>query len=560
MKKYAPCTPMTLPDRQWPSRRLEKAPIWCSVDLRDGNQALVEPMNVEEKLEMFKMLVRMGFKEIEVGFPSASQTEYDCVRTLIERDLIPEDVTIQVLTQAREHLIRKTFEAVEGAKHVIMHLYTNISPMFQKCVYKTTRKGIVDIAVREIELMRMLAEMREDGGEGVTFEYSPECFSESEPRLAMVVLTSVVEHFGATPEKKLILNLPSTVQKTTPNEFADRIEYVHRFLPERESVILSVHPHNDRGTGIAEAELALLAGAERVEGTLFGNGERTGNVDLVTLGLNMAALGVRPGLNFKHLMRIRQVYERCTRMRVPERSPYAGDLVFTAFSGSHQDAIRKGFAYRAEHPNQPWQVPYLVIDPKDIGRSYEPIIRINSQSGKGGAAYVLQTRFGYNLPKAMHPELGALVKKEAVAYGAELPPERLLHLFLREFVSVNKPYSLLRHTITEIGGEGHSQVQFTGVIRYHDEEHALTGEGNGPIDAFFSAMREAHIEGFRFVSYHEHAISSGSDAKACAYIELEHEGRHVFGVGIHSNVSIASIRGVLAAVNRALMLGGEAEA
>ena len=557
MRKYTPCVPVTLPDRQWPSRRLEKAPIWCSVDLRDGNQALVEPMNVEEKIEMFKMLVRMGFKEIEVGFPSASQTEYDCVRALIEQDLIPDDVTIQVLTQAREHLIRKTYEAIEGAKHVIVHLYTNISPMFQKAVYKTTRKGIVDIAVREIELLRMLAEMREDGGEGITFEYSPECFSEAEPRLAMVVLTSVIEHFGATPEKKLILNLPSTVEKTTPNEFADRIEYVDRFLPGRESVILSVHPHNDRGTGIAAAEMALLAGAERVEGTLFGNGERTGNVDLVTLGLNMAALGVQPGLDFKHLMRIRQVYERCTRMHVPERSPYAGDLVFTAFSGSHQDAIRKGFAYRAEHPRQPWQVPYLLIDPKDIGRSYEPIIRINSQSGKGGAAYVLQTRFGYNLPKAMHPELGALVKKEAVAYGAELPPERLLHLFLREFVSVSKPYALLRHSITEIGGEGHSQVQFTGMIRYHDEEHELSGEGNGPIDAFFSAMREAHIEGFRFVSYHEHAISSGSDAKACAYIELEYREHHVFGVGIHSNVSIASIRGVLAAVNRALTLYGE---
>ena len=552
MRKYAPCIPVTLPDRQWPARRLEKAPIWCSVDLRDGNQALVEPMNVEEKIEMFKMLVRMGFKQIEVGFPSASQTEFDCVRTLIERDLIPEDVTIQVLTQAREHLIRRTYEAVEGAKNVIVHLYTNVSPIFQKAVYKTTRKGVVDIAVREIELLRMLAEMRDDGGEGVTFEYSPECFSESEPRLVMLVLSSVVEHFGATPEKKLILNLPSTVQKSTPNEFADRVEYVHRFLPGRENVILSVHPHNDRGTGTAEAELALLAGAERVEGTLFGNGERTGNVDLVTLGLNMAALGIRPELNFKHLMRIRQVYERCTRMRVPERSPNAGDLVLTAFSGSHQDAIRKGFAYRAEHPNQPWQVPYLIIDPKDIGRSYEPIIRINSQSGKGGAAYVLQSRFGYNLPKAMHPELGALVKKEAVAYGTELPPERLLHLFLREFVSVNRPYALLRHTITEVGGEGHSQVQFSGVIRYHDEEHTLHGEGNGPIDACFSAMREAHSEGFRFVSYHEHAISSGSDAKACAYIELEHEGRRVFGVGIHSNVSIASIRGVLTAVNRAL--------
>lgn len=557
MKKYVSAAPVTLPDRQWPSKRLEAPPVWCSVDLRDGNQALIEPMNVEEKIEMFHLLTRMGFKEIEVGFPSASQIEFDTVRTLIERNLIPPDVTIQVLTQAREHLIRRTYEAIEGAKNVIVHLYTNVSPMFQKAVYKTTRRGIVDIAVREIELLRMLAEMREDGGEGVRFEYSPECFSESEPRLTMLVLSSVVEHFGATPEKKLIVNLPSTVQKSTPNEFADRVEYVHRFLPGRENVILSVHPHNDRGTGIAEAEMALLAGAERVEGTLFGNGERTGNVDLVTLGLNMATQGIRTGLNFKHLMRIRQVYERCTRMRVPERTPYAGDLVFTAFSGSHQDAIRKGFAYRAEHPNQPWQVPYLVIDPKDIGRSYEPIIRINSQSGKGGAAYVLQTRFGYNLPKAMHPQLGALVKKESEAYGTELPPERLLHLFLREFCSVNRPYALVRHTIRESGGEGHSQVQFSGIIRYHDEEHALRGEGNGPIDAFFSAMREAHIEGFRFASYHEHAIGSGSDAKACAYIELIYKEHSVFGVGIHSNVSIASIRGVLSAVNRALNLYGE---
>lgn len=558
MKKYVPCPQVTLPDRQWPSNHIEKPPIWCSVDLRDGNQALVEPMNIEEKIEMFKLLVRMGFKEIEVGFPSASQTEFDATRALIEQNLIPDDVRIQVLTQAREHLIRRTYEAIEGAKNVIVHLYTNVSPMFQKAVYKTTRKGIVDIAVREIELLRMLAEMREDGGEGITFEYSAEAFSEAEPRLAMLVLTNVVEHFGATPEKKLILNLPSTVQKTLPNEFADRIEYVHRFLPGRENVILSVHPHNDQGTGIAEAELALLAGAERVEGTLFGNGERTGNVDLVTLGLNLATRGIRPGLNFKHLDRIRATYERCTRMFVHERSPYAGELVFTAFSGSHQDAIRKGFSYRAEHPNQPWQVPYLLIDPKDIGRSYEPIIRINSQSGKGGAAYVLQNRFGYNLPKAMHPDFGRLVKQEADRYGAELPPERLLHLFLREYSAINRPYALVNHSISSRGAQAHSVVRFEGTLRHFGEESQIAGEGNGPIDAFFSAMQQAHIEGFRFVSYHEHAISSGSDAKACAYIELEYHDTHVFGVGIHPNVSVASIRGVLSAINRALIQSGEA--
>ena len=552
MKKYAPAVRPQLASRNWPSRSLEKPPIWCSVDLRDGNQALVEPMNVDEKLEMFNYLVRMGFREIEVGFPSASETEFATVRGLIEKDLIPDDVYIQVLTLAREENIRRTFEAVEGAKHVIFHYYTAISDQFRKAVYKTTRKGQIELATKYIPLIKELAASRPDGGCGIRFEYSPEMFSESDPVFAVQVLNEVIDGFGPDDGHKLIINLPSTVQKTLASEFADRVEYVDKHIISRQYVTLSVHPHNDRGTGVAEAELAQLAGAERVEGTLFGNGERTGNVDIVTLALNLSGLGIRSNLDLKQLEMIRRMYERLTKMHVPERHPYAGDLVFTAFSGTHQDAIRKGFAYRSLHPSQPWQVPYLVIDPGDIGRSYEPIIRINSQSGKGGAVYVLQNRYGYNLPTEMHAEFGALVKREADILGMELPPERLLHLFLREYNGANEPYRLISHSITETGGKGKSNVVFTGEIGINDEVHSLYGEGNGPIDAFFSAIAKEHIEGFSFASYHEHAIGSGSDAKACAYIELKYEGRSVFGVGIHSNVNIASIRGVICAINRAL--------
>lgn len=548
MQRYEPLPALNLPDRQWPSRRLKKAPTWCAVDLRDGNQALVEPMSVEEKLSMFRLLVQLGFREIEIGFPSASQTEFDTARALIERDLIPENVTVQVLTQARGQLIHRTFEALEGARNAIFHLYTNISPMFRQVVYQTDEAGCIDLAVRQIAMIRELAAHRSDGGKGVRFEYSPECFTEAEPEFAMRVLEAVIEEYGASAEDKIIINLPSTVQKTLPNEYADRIEQVHRFLRGRENVILSVHPHNDRGTGIAEAELAMLAGAERIEGTLFGNGERTGNVDIVTLALNLESHGIASGLDFSQVDRVRETYERCTRMHVYERAPYAGDLVFTAFSGSHQDAIRKGLEYQRNHPEDVWRVPYLPMDPQDVGRNYEPIIRINSQSGKGGAAFVMQTRFGYNLPRAMHPEFGQLVKREADLLGTELPPERILHLFLREYQGVESPYCLEDVRIAE----GGTAVYFDGAIRVGGTSRAIHGEGNGPIDAFFSAMLGEHIDGFTFVSYHEHAIGAGSDAKACAYIQLKYQGQDVFGVGIHASVSVASIHGVLCAINRAL--------
>ena len=550
--KYTPFAPIGLSDRQWPNKTITQAPVWCSVDLRDGNQALVEPMNLQEKLQMFDALVQMGFKEIEVGFPSASETEYEILRALIEQNRIPDDVTIQVLVQAREHLIRRTFEAIRGAKQVIVHLYNSTSTLQRQVVFHRDMKGIIDIAVHGARLVRELAEALPDQGRSIRYEYSPESFSGTEMENAVEICQRVMEELGATPEKKIILNLPSTVQLSTPNGFADQVEYFCRHLKNRESAIISVHPHNDRGTGVADAELAMLAGAERIEGTLFGNGERTGNVDVVTLGLNLYTQGVDPKLNFSNLPMLRRIYERCTKMKVHERAPYAGDLVFTAFSGSHQDAIKKGFDYMREHDSEMWMVPYLPIDPKDVGREYEPIIRINSQSGRGGAAFVLQENFGFNLPKNMHPDFGAVVKAETDRTGSELTPSQLWALFDKEYHNVTSPFMLKKHDIQETGHNGHSVVRFSGTICYHGQEHAISGEGNGPIDAFFNALRQAHVKGFTFVSYHEHAISGGADAKAVAYIELMYKGKSTFGVGIESNINIASIKGVLCAVNRAL--------
>ena len=550
-KKYIPFKPVPLKTRKWPARTIQKAPVWCSVDLRDGNQALVEPMNLEEKLAFFDILVKMGFKEIEVGFPSASDVEYKFTRALIERKLIPDDVTIQVLTQAREHLINKTLEAVDGAANVILHLYNNTSPVFRQVVFITDMPGVIEMAEKGAKLLMRLASQRADRGAGVRYEYSPEGFSATEPENAVLMGRSMLEAFEATSEKPLILNLPATVEHSTPNGFADQVEFFIEHLDANGRALISVHPHNDRGTGVACAELAMLAGARRVEGTLFGNGERTGNADLITLALNLYTQGIDPMLDFTQLNQIKRRYERLTKMHIHERSPYVGDLVFTAFSGSHQDAIKKVLDYRREHEMPMWQVPYLPIDPEDVGRAYEPIIRINSQSGKGGAAYVLQT-FGYNLPREMHGDFGALVKDETGRLGTELSADQLLRLFLREYCEAENPYRLLRHDITERGSSGHSVVTFSGRIAYRHREYDLYGEGNGPIDAFFQAMQEAHIDGFKFAGYHEHAISSGSDAKAVAYIELTYKDKHFFGVGIESNVSIASIMGVLCAVNRAL--------
>lgn len=551
-RKYIPFSPISLKDRTWPDRVIDHAPMWCSVDLRDGNQALVDPMNLEEKITFFELLVSMGFKEIEVGFPSASETEYEILRTLITRKLIPDDVTIQVLVQAREHLIQKTFEAIEGAKNVIVHFYNSTSALQRKVVFKKDMAGITEIAVSGAKLIRQLAD-QVGTTSNIRFEYSPESFSGTEVDFAVDICAKVMDAVGASVENKIILNLPSTVQLSSSNHFADQVEYFCRHLPNRDAAIISIHPHNDRGTGVSDAELALMAGADRIEGTIFGNGERTGNVDIVNLGLNMFTQGVDPKLDFSDMNRIKEVYEACTKMKVHERQPYGGELVFTAFSGSHQDAIRKGYEYMAHSGTEYWEVPYLPIDPADIGRQYEPVIRINSQSGKGGAAFIMQQSFGYDLPKSMHPEFGNIVKAEADRTGKELTAEDILELFQNEYLMVKEPYALKKHKIEEGGQNGNSEVCFTGSLSFHGEEITIEGKGNGPIDAFFNALNKLGISGYEFVSYHEHAISSGSNAKAAAYIMLKKtDGSPIFGVGIESNINIASIKAVLCAINRAV--------
>lgn len=554
-EKYTPFGKITqLTNREWPNKLIEKAPTWCSVDLRDGNQALVDPMNLEEKIKMFKELVRVGFKEIEVGFPSASETEYEILRALIERNLIPDDVTIQVLVQAREHLIRKTFEAIDGAKNVIVHFYNSTSTLQRKVVFHKDMNAITDIAVNGAKLIRQLTDEADTSKMNIRFEYSPESFSGTEPEFAVSICNAVAEAIGADKEHPIIFNLPSTVQLSTPNVFADQIEYFCKNINNRDSVIVSVHPHNDRGTGVADAELALLAGADRIEGTLFGNGERTGNVDIVTVALNMFTQGIDPMLDFSNIKKTRAIYEECTRMKVHERTPYSGDLVFTAFSGSHQDAIKKGTDYMLESGSEKWEVPYLPISPADVGREYEPIIRINSQSGKGGAAFIMQQMFGYNMPKGMHPEFGYYVKKEADKKGKELTPEEIFSLFEHQYLRINSPYTLGKHNIYDAGTHGNeTTTRFIGSIKCHNEETPLEGNGNGPIDAFFDALKSIGISRYKFVSYHEHAIGNGADAQACAYIELlTPEGANVYGVGVHSNINIASIKAVLCAVNRAI--------
>lgn len=548
--KYIPFQQINLPDRQWPNKVIEKAPIWCSVDLRDGNQALIDPMNLQEKLEFFHALCDMGFKEIEIGFPSASETEYEICRELIEGNHIPDDVTIQVLVQAREHLIRKTFEAIEGAKNVIVHFYNSTSALQRKVVFKTDMDGVIDIAVKGAKLVKDLTEQYQ-GDTNIRFEYSPESFSGTEMDNAVEICARVMEELGATKENPVILNLPNTVEMCTANTYADQIEYFIKHLPNREAAIISIHPHNDRGCGVAASELALLAGAERVEGTLFGNGERTGNLDIVTMGLNMYTQGVDPELDFSNLPKYKEIYERCTNMKINERQPYIGELVFTAFSGSHQDAINKGMKYMKETDSDYWEVPYLPIDPADVGRQYEPIIRINSQSGKGGAAFVMNHNFGFDLPKKMHPEFGALVQAECERVERELTSKELYKVFEDNYINHKKKYDLLEHKLYDENGD---KVTFTGTIRMDNiEGHdiAITGTGNGPIDAFFNALKGVGINNYEFMSYSQHAISSGSDSKAVSYIQLKTpRGNDIFGVGIDHNVNFASILGVLNAINR----------
>lgn len=553
-KQYIPFQPIQWPNRQWPNKTITKAPIWCSVDLRDGNQALVTPMQLEEKLLMFKTLVDIGFKEIEVGFPSASETEYEILRTLIEGNHIPDDVTIQVLVQARPELIKKTFEAVKGAKNVIVHFYNSTSTLQRKVVFKEDMPGIIKIAVEGAKLIRQLTEEEiASSGMNIRYEYSPESFTGTEIDFAIEICEAVKETLGATKAKPIILNLPSTVEMSTPNTYADQIEYFCTKMRNREAAIISIHPHNDRGTGVAAAELALLGGADRIEGTLFGNGERTGNLDIVTVALNMYTQGVDPELDFSNILTIKKIYEACTKMKVPERQPYAGELAFTAFSGSHQDAIRKGYEYMADSDTPYWEVPYLPINPADLSREYEPVIRINSQSGKGGAAFVLQHAVGYRLPKEMHPEFGNIVKAASDAFGDELKEEQIVDLFNREYVAFDGRYKLAWHRFIEQRElDGTTHTRFEGGIDVCGELKNVVGVGNGPIDSFFQALSVIGVVGYEFVNYHEHAISRGSDAKGICYIELKVPGNgHIFGVGIDSNINVAALLGILCAINRA---------
>lgn len=553
-KKYIPFQPVKMTNREWPDKVITKAPVWCSVDLRDGNQALVTPMQLDEKLLMFKTLVDIGFKEIEVGFPSASDTEYEILRTLIEGNYIPDDVTVQVLVQARAELIKKTFEAVKGAKNVIIHFYNSTSTLQRKVVFKKDMDGIVDIAVEGARLIRKLTEEEvAKSGMNIRYEYSPESFTGTEIDFSIRICEEVMRELGATKENPVILNLPSTVEMSTPNTYADQIEYFCKNLHNREAAIVSIHPHNDRGTAVASAELAIMAGAERVEGTLFGNGERTGNLDLVTVALNMFTQGVDPQLDFSNILEIKNIYEKCTKMHVHERQPYAGELAFTAFSGSHQDAIRKGYDYMENSKTPYWEVPYLPINPADVNREYEPVIRINSQSGKGGAAFVLEHACGYCLPKEMHPEFGAIVKAASDAYGDELKEQQIVELFNKEYTEFKGKYTLLQHRFTELRDmDGTTETRFEGYINENGAIKMIVGSGNGPIDSFFQALSSIGITGYEFVNYHEHAISRGSDALGICYIELKVPGNgHIFGVGINANINVAAIQGILCAINRA---------
>lgn len=555
-KKYKPFTPINLPDRQWPNRVIDHAPIWCSVDLRDGNQALVDPMNLEEKLEYFKTLIEVGFKEIEVGFPSASETEYEILRTLIDGHYIPDDVTIQVLVQARPHLIKKTFEAIDGAKNVIVHFYNSTSTLQRKVVFKTDMDGVIQIAVDGARLIYELTEeeKKRHPEMNIRFEYSPESFTGTEMDNAVEICRRVMEELHITKENPIILNLPSTVEGSSPNGYADQIEYFCRHLPNRDAAIISLHPHNDRGEGVAATELALMAGADRVEGTLFGNGERTGNVDVVTLALNMWTQGVDPKLDFHNINEIKEVYERCTKMQVPPRQPYAGELVFTAFSGSHQDAINKGKIYMEESGTPYWEIPYLPIDPADVGREYEPIIRINSQSGKGGTAFILANNYGIKMPKSMHPEFSAVVQKACDEKGKELKAEEVFDLFQQEYRNVCGPYRLVNYKISEEKNEQDdlTHVHFSGELKYKDNAPVqIEGNGNGPVAAFCDAMNQTEVASYQFVDYSEHAISVGSDSKAISYIHLKNpQGKDIFGIGVSHNIGYASMKGIICAINR----------
>ena len=547
--KYRPFPAVKMEQRSWPDRFVDRAPIWCSVDLRDGNQALAVPMSVEEKLEYFALLVKLGFKEIEIGFPSASQIEFDFTRRLIEENRIPGDVWVQVLVQSKEELIERTFESLKGAPRAIVHLYNSTSPAQRRITFGIDQPGVVDIAVRGTRQIK--DRVRSVPGTKIRFEYSPESFYATEVDFALEVCEAVGEAWGYTAEEPVIFNLPSTVEMSTPNHYADMIEWfvTHQKHPER--AIISLHTHNDRGTGVASTELGLMAGATRVEGTLFGNGERTGNLDIVTVALNLLTQGVDPKLDLRELPAIRDVYERCTKLDVPVRWPYSGDLVFTAFSGSHQDAINKGLKDRQAHPDWPWEVPYLSIDPRDIGRNYRAIIRINSQSGKGGVAYVMEQEFGYVLPKAMHRDFGKIVNRVADERGEELPPEDILMLFKEEYLDREQPLSFQGVSKMAPTGKG---VECIVRVKHGSKVHQIRGSGNGPVAAFVHGLNESKIvEPFEVTSYSEHSLGTGVDAKAVAYFEIKGAAENsVFGAGTDTNIEIASLKAVLSALNRRL--------
>jgi len=547
-KRYQRVPVINYPEREWPNKEIEKAPIWCSVDLRDGNQALVEPMVVEEKVEMFNLLVKMGFKEIEIGFPAASQIEFDFLRQLVERDLIPDDVVVQVLTQCREHLIERTFEAIQGIKKAVVHIYNSTSTLQRDVVFHMDREEIKQIAIDGVAMVKKY--MADYDGE-VILEYSPESFTGTELDFALDICNVVQRAWGPTPEKKMIFNLPSTVEMTTPNVYADQIEWMSKHLENRESIILSVHPHNDRGTGVAAAELAILAGADRIEGTLFGNGERTGNVDILTIAYNMFSQGIDPELEIGDIKEIAEVYERTTKMHIDPRHPYAGKLVFTAFSGSHQDAINKGMHALLERQSKIWQVPYLPIDPSDIGREYEPVVRINSQSGKGGVAFVMETFFGFRLPRGMHKEFADIIQGIAEGQG-EVAPEQIMEVFREEYLDRKEPYHFRKCKITDFESRG--DFTTVAVVTYtdHGVEKQFEGVGNGPIDAVQRGLEEELGIHIRVLDYNEHALASGSGAQAASYIHVmdQDSNRVTYGVGVSSNITRASLRGIFSAVNR----------
>lgn len=544
VNKYKRFKTINFKERTWPNKEVTKAPIWCSVDLRDGNQALISPMTVDEKVEMFNLLTKLGFKEIEIGFPSASQIEFDFLRTLVNNNLIPDDVVVQVLTQARPHLIKRTFEALEGVKKAVVHIYNSTSILQRDVVFNMSKEEIKNIAVEGTKLVKEY--VKEFNGE-VILEYSPESFTGTEVEYALDVCEAVCDVWEASKDKKVIINLPSTVEMDTPNIFADQIEWMCTHFKDRERVIVSVHPHNDRGTGVAAAELALLAGADRVEGTLFGNGERTGNVDIVNIALNMYSQGVDPNLELNNIQEVIDVYERCCKIPVHIRHPYAGELVFTAFSGSHQDAINKGMAKYREREGQYWEVPYLPIDPSDLGREYEALVRINSQSGKGGIAFVMDRYFGYKMPKKMHKEFADVIQKISEERG-EVAPQVIMQKFEEEYLNREEPFKLIKCSVSEEDSNSNVTVRFL----YKGVEKEFTSVGNGPIDSLKKALIKSELINTSILDYAEHSMGEGSEAKAAAYVNMKRidNGEETFGVGVDSNITTASMKAVFSAINR----------